>query len=146
MYASHYTYAPACMHPPIPTLIHTFFTCCSCVPTFFHMSWPSLMCPSPHRCLMTIIHVSQLSCMFPGHICIHLGLSLFPCPHTALIHTLHILALSCVPVFVHASLPLFMCSFTCHSHTLATVHVFRPSYKCHNYHIRVPAIVQVLFP
>src|SRR5882724_8081065 len=110
-YASQYMYVPVCMHPCVPTLIHTLFTCCSHVVhmsqlstmcpdlcphflTFIHASQPSLTHPSHHRCFTTIIHASHLSSMCPGHICIFSGLNPYPHPHTALIHMSHVLALS----------------------------------------------------
>jgi len=56
---------PACMCPPVLTIITCCFTCCSHVPTFIHASQPSFMCcshvihtPWPLSFVPAFIHVS----------------------------------------------------------------------------------------
>jgi len=57
------------------------------------------MHPSCRRCLTTLIYMSWLLYMCPGHVLVCLHLTLCPRPHTALVH------MSCIPVPDHASQP-----------------------------------------
>src|SRR5882724_9483023 len=91
----------------------------TCIPSLKHVSWP-------HLHLLR----SQPTPSSPHS------------PHSYIMHTgpfMHPSLRPCVLTLIHVS-------FTHHSHTLAIVLVFWPSYMCHNYHICVPAIVKASFP